>query len=141
MSVVYSERAIGLQFDDAFENSDDHVVAFAQGRFRQREKPGRQDRRFRQNHIAELPANIVDLAVGLRGARIDIEVRAIGPIVFIQHPSQQHRLIDVTATVPITLDFLQGDDIGAVDFAGDPFQIETVVLAEPELDVVGDDFH
>ncbi len=41
----------------------------------------------------------------------------------------------------MAFDFLQGDDIGAVDFAGDPLQIETTVLAEPELDVVGDDFH
>jgi hypothetical protein len=49
--------------------------------------------------------------------------------------------IDVSATFPMTFDFLQGDDIGAVDLAGDSFQIEPAVLAEPELDVVGDDFH
>jgi hypothetical protein len=41
----------------------------------------------------------------------------------------------------MAFDFLQGDDIGAVDFAGDPFRIETAVLAEPELNVLGDDCH
>ncbi len=41
----------------------------------------------------------------------------------------------------MALDFLQGDDIGTVNFAGDSFQIETAIFAEPELDVVGDDFH
>ena len=41
----------------------------------------------------------------------------------------------------MALHFLQGDDIGAVDFAGDSFQIDTAVLTEPKLYVLGDDFH
>ena len=120
---------------------DDHVMAISQGRFRQRKKPRRQDRCLRQDHIAELPANVFDAAVGLGRARIDIEVRAIDPIVSIENLSELRRLVDVTTTLPIAFDFLQGDDIGAVDFAGDPLQIETTVFAESELDVVGDDFH
>jgi hypothetical protein len=31
--------------------------------------------------------------------------------------------------------------VSAIDFAGDPFQIETTVVTEPGLDVVGDDLH
>ena len=41
----------------------------------------------------------------------------------------------------MALDLLKGDDIGAVNFAGDFFQIENAAFAKPELDVVGDNFH
>ncbi len=43
-------------------------------------------------------------------------------MVSIENLPESRRLIDVTATLPIALDFLQGDDIGAVDFVGNPLQ-------------------
>ena len=39
------------------------------------------------------------------------------------------------------LDFLQRDDVGALDLVGDARKIVAAVLAEPVLDVVGDELH
>ena len=41
----------------------------------------------------------------------------------------------------MALDFLQGDDVGVLDLAGDAREIVAVVLAEAVLNVVGDEFH
>ena len=130
-----------LQFDYSLENPGDHVMALTQSRFWQREKSCRQDWCFRQNHIAELSANVVNNAVGLGLARINIEIRAINPVVFFQNLPQLSHLIYVSATLPMTLDFLQSDDIRTVNFLGNSFQIETTIFAKSKLYIIGDDSH
>jgi len=41
----------------------------------------------------------------------------------------------------MALDFLERDDVGSLDLAGDAREVVPVVLAEPVLNVIGDQFH
>jgi hypothetical protein len=49
--------------------------------------------------------------------------------------------VDLTGTLPMPLHFLQRDDVGVPNFAGDAREVVPLVLAETELNVVGDEAH
>ena len=58
-----------------------------------------------------------------------------------QQPRQQFGLVVLAAALPVALDFLQRDDVGAGDDLGDALEIIAAVGAKAVLDIVADEFH
>ncbi len=72
---------------------------------------------------------------------MQIDAGAVDPVIAAEQLCNLGGLILVAGARPVTLHFLQGDDVGAVDFARDALQVEALVPPATVLDVVGDELH
>ena len=79
-------------------------------------------------------------ARGVAVTGVYVEIGSVNPVVFGQMRSEHSRSVDATGALPVTLHFLQGDDVSVLDLASDAREIVPVVLAEAVLDVIGDEF-
>ncbi len=70
-----------------------------------------------------------------------VDAGAVDPVIVVEQARNLRGLILVTGARPVTLDFLQGDDVGALDFARDALEVEALVAPATVLDVVGDELH
>ena len=111
------------------------------GVFRQQVIARGHDRGSREDHRAELTPAIDQPARGVAVAGVHVEVRPVDPAVLGQMRGEHRGRVDATGTLPMAVHFLQSDDVGALDLAGDAREVVAVVLAETVLNVVGDELH
>jgi hypothetical protein len=62
-------------------------------------------------------------------------------MVFGQMRREDSGLVDAPGALPVTLHFLQGDNVGVLDLARDASEVVSVILTEAVLNVIADAFH
>ena len=98
---------------------------------------GVRDRIIVPNCRRRLTSRPVSIAI----ARVHVEIRAVDPVMLGEQRAEHRRRIDAAGTLPVTVDFLQRDDVGVPYFGRDAREVVAAVLAEPVLDVVRDELH
>ena len=116
---VDADGACALGHDDRFERALLNAVLSERAVLRQHMVARRDDRQSRQNHRAELPAPIDEPAFHITIAGIHIEIGTVDPVMLGKLCTQDDRGVDATGALPMALHFLQGDDVGVLDLAGD----------------------
>jgi hypothetical protein len=80
-----------------------------------------------------LAAAIDQPARGVAVARVHVEIGAEDPVVFRQMRREHRRCVDDTGAPPMTLHFLQRDDVGVRDFASDAREVVSVVRCRDRI--------
>ena len=88
-----------------------------------------------------LPASVNNFPILIFGAVIDIETGTKHAVIFRQYFRNCFGLVDVTASLPAHLDFLQTDDIGTLNRLADSHEVIVPIQAPTELNIVTDDVH
>jgi len=140
MHRIDSHRPCALGHDDRLQGALLNAVLGKRAVLRQQVIARGHDRRPRQDHRAELPPAINQPARGVAVTRVHVEIGAVDPMVLGQMRPEHGRSVDATRALPVALHLLQGDDVGGLDLAGDAREVVPVVLAEPVLNVIGDEF-
>ena len=141
MHRVDADRACSLGDDDRFERALLNTVLSERAVLRQHMVARRHDRQSRQNHGAELPAPIDEPAFRIAIAGIHIEIGTVDPVMLGKPCTQDRSGVNATRAPPMALHFLQGDDVGPLDLAGDASEVVALVFPESVLDVVSDELH
>ncbi len=112
---------------DAFERRGLHVELLDGGELGQDVEARPHHRPAGQQHVAELAAAVDHCAIGRNLAGIHVESRAIDPVVAGQQGAEFGRLVGHGGARPMAFDFLQGDDVGALERGGDAPEVIAVV--------------
>ena len=126
------------KLDYTFQHAHLHVEVVQAAKRGQRVQSGKRHGVPGKQHIAKLPATIVNLPIAVPLTCIHVQAWPVDPIVIGQQLSQHGWLVHHTAPCPVSFDLIQSNYICPVYRLGDSLRAKATISAFSIVNVVRD---